>query len=280
MPDDAFSLTVDGRDYRVHVVDESNFDQHEAALERLAVCDETYISRSYEAISYTSLQLPGYVGFFLTDAKGQTPLASLILDLGCDQLLDRMGAAAAQAPAVCIALLCAHPKHKVPNLTAAFVAHTLRTQAPRHKPGVQQVLLYVSKGRANTTAVRFYQRLGFQFVKHGNIEEPNLMAAPLSSIAHQGGAKRSTHKHKRNRQSKRTRKGINARNRNRNKRLTTRRTGRSRCRHRGPRAPGWPRCSPPAAPAGRTCPPGPARRQTGRPGWPAPCPGTRTAPAP
>ena len=55
--------------------------KYENYLNKISICNSSYISSSYEKLSYTLLKLYGYIGFILTDLTNLNVFISFIIDI-------------------------------------------------------------------------------------------------------------------------------------------------------------------------------------------------------
>jgi hypothetical protein len=155
---------MNNKQYNIHKVDSKNYDNYHPMLEQLNICSPDFISKSYEFLSYDMLSEPAYIGFFLSDIANSIIYSSLIIDLQCEQLINKLNDPTLIENAVCVGMVCANVKSRVPKLTSGFVEYVMKQIIPTYKPNVTHILLYVAKESQNTRAIDFYKKLGFHFV--------------------------------------------------------------------------------------------------------------------
>lgn len=158
-------VTFEGRQFKIHFVNKSNYNKYEVILNNLSVCDKTIISKEYEYLSYNSLDEDGYVGLFLSDIQMTKIYLSMIIDVNCSQIQDKINFDDFEN-SVEIVLLCSHYKHRIAGLATKFFLYVINSVIPNFKNGVKHILLNVAKMDKNPKAVSFYQMVGFKlFVK-------------------------------------------------------------------------------------------------------------------
>lgn len=180
-------LVIEDKTYTIHIVDNTNYDMYSSMIEQLNICSKEFISNSYEMLSYDALSEPGYVGCFITN--NSSVFSSLIIDLHCVDIKNKLtNSSLITNDTVSISLLCSNMTNRIPKLTTTFVRFVINNIIRLYKPSVNQVILYVAKGKDNHQAISFYTKLGFTFI------EQNIMALSLSP---QGGATNRRKKHRR-----------------------------------------------------------------------------------
>ena len=118
------------------------------------ICDETFISSSYEEILYSTLQDVENVGFFFTNMETKNKLVALIACIDY------------HARSIEITLLCSNSN---PTIRIRGAARTLmksvltffRKQYPKYTITLR---IGESTGEHNNTAENFYKSLGFTYV--------------------------------------------------------------------------------------------------------------------
>lgn len=161
------SFVLFGTTYNIHTVTRENYDLYQELISQ-RICATNIFSSDYETLTYESLEFDNYIGFFLTNQTNTILHTSLIVDLTCDHLEGKTPFATNDA--VCIALLCSNLSVRVKQLTSHFVNHVIKHMLPRHT-SKRKLMLYVTKGETNKSAVSFYEKLGFRFVNGA----PNIM---------------------------------------------------------------------------------------------------------
>lgn len=148
-------------EYKICVVTNKNYKKFSHVLERLLICDPSYISNVLENANYESIQDDKYtIGFFLLDDKNV--LCSMVVDTMCRHGGDVMSKYIDINHAIEISLLCANYLHHVPGLTLFFTSYIINEIIPSLKEDVNYVFLYVAKGDANQRALSFYKKVGFK----------------------------------------------------------------------------------------------------------------------
>lgn len=148
-----------GEKYNIHTVTHHNFHlYHELISQR--ICATNIFSGDYETLTYESLEFDNYIGFFLTNHDNTVLHTSLIVDLTCEHLEGKTSISTTDF--ACIALLCSNLSVRVRQLTTHFVKHVIAQMLPLHT-SKRKLMLYVTKGETNKSAVSFYEKLGFQF---------------------------------------------------------------------------------------------------------------------
>jgi hypothetical protein len=188
---------MNNKQYNIHTIDSKNYDNYHPILEQLNICSPEFISKNYEFLSYDALSEPEYIGFLLSDVANSIIYSSLIVDLMCEQLINKINDPTLIENAVCIGMVCSNVATRVPKLTSGFVEYVMKQLIPTYKPNVSHILLYVAKESKNTRAIDFYKKLGFHFVWN------YIMSAPIK-----GGRKSKKHnfikKHRRTKKNKKT----------------------------------------------------------------------------
>jgi hypothetical protein len=175
--------------YSIHIIDKTNYEYYNLVLEKLNICSTNFISNNYETLSYESLSESGYIGCFITNTSNSIIFSSLIIDLECVDIKNKITNTELINNAISISLLCSDMKKRIPKLTYLFVQYVIYNIIPLYKP-IKRVLLYVAKGKENQQAISFYQKLGFV------LNENNIMI--LSITQNKGGTKRKRRIKRRN----------------------------------------------------------------------------------
>lgn len=190
--------------YNIHVVTENNYNLYERFIEHANICDPIFLSKSFEQLSYASLEdSEKFIGFFLTNKNNKKLHNSMIIDLDCTKNQEAIIEFGYELQdSVEIVLLCANDKIRISGLTTEFVNFVLENIINQYKPNVKHVFLYVAQGikTENTRAFMFYNKLGFTSLSE---ESPNIMV-----YTYKAGAKRkqrSKSKSKKTNQRKRKR---------------------------------------------------------------------------
>ncbi len=157
----------------LHIINCSSFvDGKNACLFKDTVCDTTFISPDYENLVYSSLEDEEGIGAFFIDIRDNIKIVSFIAHID-NKFHNHLE----------IALLCSHVDKKIKG--AAFILTKsilsfLRTTFPEYT-----ISLRVAKGKENTHAIAFYEKLGFEV--RG---DSNQMILNHLEHNHSGGSKR------------------------------------------------------------------------------------------
>ncbi len=147
-------------DYNIHVVKEDNYDDYKMMLSTIKLCDPLAISNDYESFSYDALELPEYIGYFLTDKTDKKVLLSCVVNTECENLLGKTTEISVPH-SVEISLLCSDLKNRVVNLAFTFLSTLINAYIPALKSKLKYVYLYVSNYATNKRAAKFYEKVGF-----------------------------------------------------------------------------------------------------------------------
>jgi hypothetical protein len=164
------NILIDKKPYKLHFVSKTNFNIYENQLDDIYICDTKIISNSYENLSYNLLDEEGYLGFFISNLNNTIMYSSLIVDLNCSQIKDKLDSEESLDNAVEIVLLCSNSKNRIPGLTTEFFKNIITKVLPVYKSGIERILLYVAKGEINPTAISFYSKLGFRRIDRNIME--------------------------------------------------------------------------------------------------------------
>jgi len=186
--------------YIIHVINNNNYNYYKTILENLNICSPEFISNNYESLSYDMLSEPGYTGFFLTDIKSTIIYSSLVADLECAQLEDKITDKNLLENAVSIIILCSNMNKRIPKLTSSFFQFIIQKLIPKYKTNIKRILLYVTKEDDNPIAISFYKKLGFHFVENyimstsyqGGVKRKKLKGKGKNSTAKKGKGKRKS----------------------------------------------------------------------------------------
>lgn len=203
-------LFVENIPYNIYIIDTKNYEIYEPLLEKLNICSRDFISYGYEHLSYETLYDPGYVGFILTNNNSTIIYASLIIDLKCVDIKDKITGDIISKyninfdNTISISILCANQNNSIPGLTNIFFKYVIDELVNTYKPAFKNILLYVSQsklGIGNPRAIKFYEKLGFRSIQDnimytGVIEDTS---AEKDTIA--GGFSKKKNKKKRTKQS-------------------------------------------------------------------------------
>jgi hypothetical protein len=187
--------------YYIHIIDSNNYDKYEKFLENMNICDPYYLSKSFEGLSYGSLESESGIGFFLTDKKNTTLYASAVFDLECYKNKDIIVENGYDLKeSIELNLLCANGKTRIPGLTTEFVEFILNNLIKSYAPNAKYVFLYVAKKKGeNPKAYQFYSKLGFTPLGDSD-------AVMMYPFMNKGGRRRTKrHKRKRSKTKKRRR---------------------------------------------------------------------------
>lgn len=180
------TINFNGTEYKLHVVNNENYELYENTLETLNICDPIYVSNDYENLSYSMLidepdegeEASSYLGFFISDKSSSKIYSSLIIDINCNQIREKLEtinhnpeqheiydtsiSSIELDKSIEIVLLCSNSKERISGLTSFFLNYIIRTVIPRLKPGTKNILLSVAQGiDKNNRAGEFYGRFGF-----------------------------------------------------------------------------------------------------------------------
>jgi len=188
--------------YNIHVVNTHNYHFYERFLEDLNVCDPNFLSKSFEELSYMSLEdADNYIGLFLTDKTNKNLYTSMIIDVDCEKNKEAIIEHGYNLNESCeVVLLCTNNTIRIPRLTTQFVNFVFANLIKLFKPTTKNIFLYVAQGlKDNHHAFMFYNKLGFVSLSDDN---PNIMI-----YTYKGGKRkykrRKTNKHIKNKTNKR-----------------------------------------------------------------------------
>lgn len=164
--------------YTIHVVTRANYAMYEPFLDKANICDPLFLSRSFEELSYSSLEdNPHTIGLFVTDKRNTQLHCSMVLDTGCEKNKDAiLGAGYNLNESIEIVLLCANNAIRTPGLTTQFVRFVFDRLLLRINPNAKHVFLYVAKGTDNAHAYSFYTKLGFSALADPHVMVHNLVS--------------------------------------------------------------------------------------------------------
>lgn len=158
------NILIDNKNYNLHIIDEKNFNKYENYLNKISICNSSYISSSYEKLSYTLLELYGYIGFILTDVTNVNVFISCIIDIDCSQIKENVENIDLY-DSVEIVLLCSNYELRIPGLTKTFFNIIIQNYIPKYKPDIKNLLLKVAQGtNKNVRAYNFYLTIGFKIL--------------------------------------------------------------------------------------------------------------------
>ena len=158
------NILIDNKNYNLHIIDEKNFNNYKNYLNKISICNSSYISSSYEKLSYTLLELYGYIGFILTDVTNVNVFISCIIDIDCSQIKENVENIDLY-DSVEIVLLCSNYELRIPGLTKTFFNIIIQNYIPKYKPDIKYLLLKVAQGtNKNVRAYNFYSTIGFKIL--------------------------------------------------------------------------------------------------------------------
>jgi hypothetical protein len=164
------NVIINDKPYNLHFVNKKNFAKYESLLDSTYICDKKFITSSYENLSYNSLGEDGYLGFFISNTDNTIIYASIVIDLNCSQIRDKLETEESLDNAVEIVLLCSNSLERIPGLTTQFFRNIINNVLPRYKLGIERILLYVARGEINPGAISFYTNLGFRTIDRNIME--------------------------------------------------------------------------------------------------------------
>jgi hypothetical protein len=180
-----------GDKYNIHIIDSTNYPKYELFLSKITICDPTYLSKSFEMLSYSSLEDENNIGFFLTNKTNDILYSSVLLDLECsknEEVIIEHGYSLEECSE--ITLLCANYKKREPGLTGKFVNFLINNMIRKYKPTTKYIFLYVAQTiENNPNAYNFYVKMGFTLLSDNK---------SVMIYTYKGGKKRKTYKHKTN----------------------------------------------------------------------------------
>lgn len=194
-------FSIEDNLYLIHIIDNTNYKYYKSILESVNICSTNFISNSYETLSYDALSEHGYIGCFVTNTDNSIIFSSLVINLECVDIKDKITNAELleDDDAISISLLCSNINKRIPRLTYLFVQFVINKIIPLYKPNVKHILLYVAKGKENQQAISFYKKIGFEFV----FNEHNIMILHINQTQHKGGTKKRKRQIKRRRRKTR-----------------------------------------------------------------------------
>jgi hypothetical protein len=162
-------VNFNNKEYNLHIVNKSNFELYESFLDDINICNSELIKQSYEKVSYLSLDEDGYFGFFVTDLDNSTIFMSIIININCNQISNKLTADMLNNidinNSVEIILVCSNEMKRKRGL-ATYMMNKMITQfIPSFLPNCKHILLYVANRERNENATNFYINLNFGFVK-------------------------------------------------------------------------------------------------------------------
>ena len=72
-------IIINSEQYKIHIVNKSNYKMYGNRLDNTYICDTNFVSNSYENLSYSLLEYDNYLGFFLSNISNSTLYVSAIL---------------------------------------------------------------------------------------------------------------------------------------------------------------------------------------------------------
>lgn len=194
-------IVINNETYNLHSVDNSNYDDYKELLSTTNICDKIFISNTYEELSYSMLEEPDFVGFFLTDTNNTNIYVSVVVDLTCSVIKDKY-TSLNFTNSVEISLLCANYNNRVIGLTKFFFNLVINQYIPTYKSNIDKIYLRIAMGSTNQQAINFYLKVGFDLVE----EKSSLMMYNYSK-----GGMHKKNKSKRKKRNKKNTKKIKIR---------------------------------------------------------------------
>lgn len=148
----------------LHIINSNNYNEYSSLLDNSNICDPEFLDALYENLSYLSIEDENVIGFFVTDKNNKNVYVSMVIDLDCNQLLDKIKKYNyLKDETIEINLLCSNYKQRIPGLTNYVVKYIFQNLLKKYKPSVKHIILYVGKGSThNQKATNFYYNLGFK----------------------------------------------------------------------------------------------------------------------
>ncbi len=121
------------------------------ATEYCCICDEKFVSRTYERLALEHVDMDNFIGIFIRSEGDGILVATAIVEYDIRK-------------STCILhLLCTNPLYR-----RGFGSRLIRyiiTKAGEY--GLHRVSLLVSRGETNQHAVSFYEQFGFERIRSG-----------------------------------------------------------------------------------------------------------------
>lgn len=166
--------------YNLHIITNINYDKYAPLLQTLQICNSAFVSKSYESITYDMLSEPGYVGFFCTNIYNTDVYLSLVIDLTCAQIMDKITDTSDSNGSsnmtnininnsIEIVMLCSNANNHIKGLTYFICNLFINKYVKIFKPTCEYILLFVAKKQINPHAISFYMSLGFTNLTNNGI---------------------------------------------------------------------------------------------------------------
>jgi hypothetical protein len=156
-------ITLNNQQYLLLIVNEDNYSQFSKLINTYTICNPTFISNSYEKMTYSLLEYDNYIGIFLLDKTKPIIYSSLVIDINCEQIEDKLETLGySVSESVEITLLCSNYVNHIKGLTFYFLTYVINSVIKYYKPNCKNIFLTVSKGTENEKAITFYTSIGFQ----------------------------------------------------------------------------------------------------------------------
>jgi len=150
--------------YNLHIVDSTNYNIYESLLKKINICDPVFLDKTYESLSYLSIEDENSIGFFLSDTNNTNIYSSTIVDLDCNKNKDEiLNNGYLIVNSVELTLLCSNYKQRIPGLTKYFINYVISNLLKIFNPSIKYIFLHVGKGiEFNRHAYEFYVNIGFK----------------------------------------------------------------------------------------------------------------------
>lgn len=199
------SYNFNGNDYVLHIVSERNYDNYELFFKNMNVCERSVISKNLEQMSYESLELEGYYGFFISNAELTVIHAFVIIDINCESIKIPKDVAIDISTCVGIVLYCSSKKNNVRGLASDLFKKVIEEYIPMYKPNCENVLLTPATSDTSRLS-QIYSKFGFRTLREGS---PTM----ILNLSASSGGRRNRNRRKSNRRKKYKNKSKNKRTR-------------------------------------------------------------------
>lgn len=189
-------LFYGGNEYALHIIIPRNYRNNIDWIKEIDICEHDVISKSFENLSYLSLEDMNVAGFFITDPKNKLKVyASMIVDFSCDknkEIITHNNFNLNNSAE--ITLLCANLKNHVSGLTNYFLKIAIYDFIKKFKPEIEYMFLHVAKGINNSRAYHFYHKFGFEIFDENHTSVLCLNVKNKSILGGMKIKKRTKHK--------------------------------------------------------------------------------------
>jgi hypothetical protein len=159
-------ITLNNEQYWLLIVNKDNYLQFSKLINTYTICNPTFIDNFYEKMTYSLLEYDNYIGIFLLDKTKPIIYSSLIIDINCEQIEDKLETLGYSiSESVEITLLCSNYVNHIKGLTFIFFTYVINSVIKYYNPNCKNIFLTIAKGNENKKAIAFYTSIGFQTIE-------------------------------------------------------------------------------------------------------------------